>query len=177
MDYWFFLYIFIAVGVCLGGVVFLIQSHRTLGGLLFLVGAILIFTFYGLRWFSGNVLRASKFNSTTWPPVINLCPDFLSLYPRMEGGKKVMYCVDLIGVSKGSGGIKKFIDPSNQTDNKYMFNLFQDKKGSDRLNALCQECKNKDVTWEGVYDGVSCQNPSFVPRTDGGKDSTEEKTC
>ena len=88
-----------------------------------------------------------------------------------------MFCVDLIGGSKGSGGIEKFIDPRNQTDNKYMFNLFQDKKGSDRLNALCQECKNKGVTWEGVYDGVSCQNPSFVPRTDGGKDSTEEKTC
>jgi hypothetical protein len=176
MDYWFFLYIFIAVGVCLGGVVFLIQSHRTLGGLLFLVGAILIFTFYGLRWFSGNVLRASKFNSTTWPPVINLCPDFLSLYPTKISGKNVMVCVDLIGVSKGSNGIKKFIDPSNVSDPRYTFNLSQDKKGSARLNALCQECKEKGVTWEGIYDGVSCQSPSFVPKTDGSSESTTDAT-
>jgi hypothetical protein len=177
MDYWFFLYIFIAVGVCLGGVVFLIQSHRTLGGLLFLVGAILIFTFYGLRWFSGNVLRASKFNSTSWPPVINLCPDFLSLYSTKQNSKDVMVCVDLIGVSKSSNGIKKFIDPSNVLNKDYTFNLSQDKKGSARLNALCQECKDKGVTWEGIYDGVSCQSPSFVPRTDGVKESTAEKTC
>jgi hypothetical protein len=175
MDYWFFLYIFIAVGVCLGGVVFLIQSHRTLGGLLFLVGAILIFTFYGLRWFSGNVLRASKLNSSSWPPVINLCPDFLSLYPTIRGGKNTMLCVDLIGVSKG--GIKKFTDPNNVANDAYTFNLHQDKAGSGRLNALCQECKDKGVTWEGIYDGVSCQSPSFVPRTDGQKDSTEEKKC
>ena len=183
MDYWFFLYIFIAVGICLGGVVFLIQSHRTLGGLLFLVGAILIFTFYGLRWFSGNVLRASKFDTTSWPPVINLCPDFLSLYSTPakdpKTGKNVMVCVDLIGVSKNltsSNGIQKFIDPSNVYTDKYLFNLFQDKSGTARLNALCQECKDKGVTWEGVYDGISCQSPSFVPRTDGTKDATTDAT-
>ena len=143
---------------------------------MFLVGAILIFTFYGLRWFSGNVLRASKFNSTTWPPVINLCPDFLSLDPTKISGKNVMVCVDLSGVSKGSNGIKKFIDPSNVSNPSYTFNLSQDKKGSARLNALCQECKEKGVTWEGIYDGVSCQSPSFVPKTDGSSESTTDAT-
>ena len=176
MDYWFILYIFIAIGVCLGGVVFLIQSQRTFGGLLFLVGAILIFTFYGLRWFSGSILRADKFTSSTWPPVINLCPDFLSLYSKKVDGKNVMICVDLIGVSNGSGSARtpliKFTDPSNAFKDNYIFNLSQDKTGSARLNALCQECKDKGVTWEGVYDGVSCQSPSFIPRTDGTKEST-----
>jgi hypothetical protein len=86
-----------------------------------------------------------------------------------------MLCVDLIGVSKG--GIKKFTDPNNVANDAYTFNLHQDKAGSARLNALCQECKDKGVTWEGIYDGVSCQSPSFVPRTDGQKDSTEEKKC
>jgi hypothetical protein len=88
-----------------------------------------------------------------------------------------MVCVDLIGVSNASGGIQKFIDPrSNVSDTKYTFNLSQDKKGSARLNSLCQECKDKGVTWEGIYDGVSCQNPSFVPRTDGSTDSTTDPT-
>jgi hypothetical protein len=173
MDYWFILYILIAVGVCLGGMVVLIQSHRTLGGFLFLIGSILIFVFYGLRWFSGDALRPTKFSSTTWPPVINLCPDFLSLYDRGSSSRPDKICVDLIGVSSGNAGIQKFIDPSNATSDKYVFRLFQDKNGSDRLKSLCQECKDKGVTWEGIFDGVSCQDPSFIPRTDGTKDSTK----
>lgn len=171
MDYWFILYILIAVGVCLGGMVVLIQSHRTLGGFLFVVGSVLIFVFYGLRWFSGDTLRPTKFSSTTWPPVINLCPDFLSLYDRGSAGKSDKICVDLIGVS--NGGIQKFIDPSNATNANYVFNLYQDKSGSDRLKSLCQECSTKKVTWEGIFDGVTCQDPSFIPRTDGTNDSTK----
>jgi hypothetical protein len=171
MDYWFILYILIAVGVCLGGMVVLIQSHRTLGGFLFVIGSVLIFVFYGLRWFSGDTLRPTKFSSTTWPPVINLCPDFLSLYDSNYNGKTEKVCVDLIGVS--TGDLQKFIDPTNSSSIKYIFRLFQDKSGSDRLKSLCQECKDKGVTWEGIFDGVSCQDPSFIPRTDGTKDSTK----
>jgi hypothetical protein len=166
MDYWYILYIFIAVGICLGGMVVLIQSQRTLGGFLFLVGAILIFVFYGLRWFSGDALRPTKFSSTTWPPVINMCPDFLSLYNTGNGKA----CVDLIGVS--NAGISKFVDPSNASNPQYVFNLHSNLKGAARLKALCQECKDKKVTWEGIYDGLSCQDPSFIPSADGTKDST-----
>jgi len=167
MDYWFILYILIAVGICLGGMVVLIQTQRTLGGFLFLVGSILIFVFYGLRWFSGDSLRPTKFSSSTWPPVINMCPDFLSLYAK--GNEKV--CVDLIGVSKT--GLNKFVDPSNVSNDAFVFNLHQKKNGSERLRALCQECKNKGVTWEGIYDGKECLDPSFIPRADGTKESTK----
>jgi hypothetical protein len=176
MDYWFILYIFIAVGICLGGMVVLIQSHRTLGGFLFLVGAVLIFVFYGLRWFSGDTLRPTKYSSTTWPPIINVCPDFLSVYSRTVGGKTDQICVDLIGTSI-NGGLQKFIKPEDAQNPAKVFNLSLEKSGADRLKALCNECSAKGVSWEGIWDGQTCQDPSYVPKTDGTKDSTTPIKC
>jgi hypothetical protein len=177
MDFVFILYILFSIAVGVGGTYTLLQGERTLAAFLYFVGAVLILTFYGLRWFTSDALKVSRFDSKSWPPIVNTCPDFLSVYERPIPGttKKEKVCVDLVGV--GEGGIQKLIDPANVTNENYIFKLHMDKKGADRIKALCQECKLKKVTWEGVYDGVACTATGAVPNADGSKDSADGEKC
>lgn len=175
MDFLFILYILFSLVAGLGGTYYLIQSERTLAGFLYFVGAALVLTFYGLRWFTGDSLKVTRYESKSWPPFVNMCPDFLSVYERPIPGssKKEKICVDLIGVSEG--GIQKLTDPEQAKNDNFAFRLYMDKKGTDRMKSLCQECKLKKVTWEGVYDGVACVATGAVPNADGTTDSTTEK--
>ena len=177
MNFVLVLYILLSVVVGIGGTYYLIESDRTLAGFLYFIGSVLILTFYGLRWFSGDALKVSKYETDIWPPVMNTCPDFLSVYERSVAGraKKEKVCVDLIGV--GEGGIQKLTDPANVTNDNFVFKLHMDKKGPDRIKALCNECKLKKVTWEGIYDGVSCVATGAVPNADGSKDTAEGQKC
>jgi hypothetical protein len=45
------------------------------------------------------------------------------------------------------------------------------------MRALCQECKDKKVTWEGVYDGYQCVATGAVPNSDGSTDTSEGENC
>ncbi len=162
MEFTLILYILLSAGIGIGGTMYLVQSDRTLGAFLYFVGAVLILTFYGLRWFTGDNLRTTRYSSKTWPPVINTCPDFMSLYEEGEGQAKTKTCIDLIGITKGGKQTK--------------FNLHMDKQGKTRIDALCNECKALGVTWEGVYDGISCV-ASVVPNPKGGSDSAENASC
>ena len=175
MDFVFILYILFSLVAGLGGTYYLIQSERTLAGFLYFVGAALVLTFYGLRWFTGDSLKTTRYESKNWPPFVNACPDFLSVYERRVAGsnKKEQICVDLIGVAEG--GIQKLTDPTQATNDNFVFKLHNNKKGAARIRALCQECKLKKVTWEGVYDGVACVATGAVPNPDGTTDSTTEK--
>lgn len=177
MDFVFILYILFSLVVGLGGTYSLIQSERTLAGFLYFVGSVLILTFYGLRWFTGNALQTSRYDSKSWPPIVNTCPDFLSLTERPISGssKKEKVCVDLIGVAEG--GIQKLMDPTNLTNDQYVFKLYEERKGAERMRALCEECKLKKVTWEGVYDGVSCTATGAVPNSDGSTDTSNGENC
>lgn len=162
MDYWLLLYILVAVGVGVGGPYMLVQSERTLAGFLFFVLAVLVFVFYGLRWFQGDSLKSPSRKATQWPPVVNTCPDFLTLTTIGTGPKPTRVCVDLIGVS--TGGLMKThsLDQIQSTNNQdHIFNLYDDLTGQTRINRLCQECREKGVTWEGVFDGVSCTGVTY----------------
>ena len=177
MDFVFILYILFSVVIGIGGTYYMVQTERTMGAFLYFVGAILILTFYGLRWFTGDALKVTRYESKSWPPVVNACPDFLSIYERTVAGtaKKEQICVDLIGVSEG--GIQKLTDPANVNNDNFVFKLHMNKKGPERIKALCQECKLKKVTWEGVYDGVACTASGSVPNADGSSDSSQGQNC
>jgi hypothetical protein len=172
MDYPFILYIFVAVATIWGGAVAFIQSERSIGGFLFVIGAILVFVYYGLRWFSGVSLKATQVNYKTWPPIVNMCPDFLTMHKRTIGGRTENVCVDLTGVS--NGGMQKLTDPNNVMNDNFVFRLYENLQGSTRIRRLCRECRDKRVTWEGVFDGANCVADK-VPNPAGGSDS--EKKC
>lgn len=168
MDYPFILYIFLSVVIVWGGTVGLIRADRSISAFLFVIGSILVLVYYGLRWFSKTALKGVPGASSSWPPVINMCPDFLTLHKRMVDGKTEQVCVDLVGVSRG--GMMKFIDETNVNNDAYIFKLYQNLSGPQRISRLCQECREKKVTWEGVFDGVGCTAAS-VPNPNGTTDS------
>ena len=172
MDYLFLLYILVSVAIVWGGAVVFIQTDRSTGGFLFVIGAILVLVYYGLRWFSGVSLKATQPNYSTWPPVVNLCPDYLTLHKRRVGSKTENVCVDLVGVSNGS--MQKLVDVNSVNNSNFVFNLYQNMSGSERIRRLCQECKIKGVTWEGVWDGANCVGDT-VPNPNGGTDSGNKK--
>jgi hypothetical protein len=177
MDFSYILYILFSLVISVGGTYMFIQNERTLGGFLFFVGSVLILTFYGLRWFSGNAFNISRYNTKSWPPVVNTCPDFLSVYERSVPGSstKEKVCVDLIGVAEG--GIQRLVDPANVANDNFVFRLYNNLTGAQRMEALCRECKLKKVTWEGVYDGVACTATGNVPNASGTTDSTRGRKC
>ncbi len=152
MDFSFLVYIFLAFVIATGGAYALSSSGRTIAAIIFFVGIIAIEAYFGTRWFQGDTERKEKPNITAWPPSVNVCPDMLSILKVGD----VSYCVDTIGIAP-AGGIAKYAEGASVEERPdYFFNLNTDKSGEERIKAICEECRNKKVTWEGIWDGATC---------------------
>ena len=160
MDLKFLFYVFLSIVLVATGTFRYFRSGQELAAGSFFVGAIAAVLYFGFRWFtpSGEVLAGGKGG---WPPMINYCPDFLSLH-TLSSGEQV--CVDTIGVSRG--GLPKLTNAST-TDERFFFKLHLNTTGEARTKKLCDECVNKKVTWEGVYDGSICtgNEPPAPPKS------------
>ncbi len=175
MNLYMILYIFLTIAIGLGVSNYLYTSGRFLTTLLFFVGAILIFVFYGMRWFEG----ASALQKTvSWPPIINQCPDYLTYYTRVAtDGSRQRTCIDTLGVSKKSGVLKPWgnnkMGAENPVGDDFYFNLEVKAAGDiERKTALCQAAIQAGVTWEGITDGEVCTFPGAMGTATGGTDST-----
>lgn len=157
-SYKLIFYILFCVFVGLSVTVQLMKSNRTVAGIGYLILAILIFVFFGLRWFG----REGKSAAGQWPPIINACPDYLTRYNKTTGSGatevvKAM-CIDTVGVSK-NGQMKKWpTDGTVPTDDAFYFSL----DGS--MEEKCKRAKDMGLSWE-VCDtfspaGVSPDSPS-----------------
>ena len=115
----------------------------------YFLGSIIAVVFFGLRWFTstGDIKKGAT--AGAWPPTINYCPDFLTL--ATIDGEQV--CIDTVGVSQ-SGGMST--SDGTQVGDIYMFHLYLDETGHERVTSLCSQAKEKQVTWEGVWDGTTC---------------------
>ena len=149
MDLKFLFYIFLSVVAISGGAFNLYKKGQFIGAGILFIGLLIASLFFGFRWFTASGERV-KGEVGQWPPTINYCPDFLSLY-KVDN---TQVCIDTIGVSSG-GGIHKWIDPTQTTDN-FLFKLHLEKTGKARIDALCAEAVSKKVKWEGVSDGITC---------------------
>lgn len=168
MDFALIAYILLSFIVGVGGTYQIIQLQRPIAATLYLIGALLVLVFFGLRWFTGETFKLGTMKADRWPPIVNLCPDFLTLYERTKDGVKEKVCVDLIGIAP-AGGIRKLVSPeqtTGQNADAYIFKLFSNLSGKKRTDALCLECKNKKVTWEGIYDGATCVVSGLAPGGD-----------
>ena len=147
------LYILFCIAVGLGGTVTLFRMNRALSASAFLVLSILIFVFFGLRWFVYATGDVSK-----WPPVVNTCPDYLTSYQRTIGNQQVKSCIDLVGVST-NGSLKQF--PSSgiaPTDNSFFFPMCVDPSArvTDSIDKLCSYTRNAGLSWDGIINGQAC---------------------
>ena len=156
------LYILFCIAIGLGGTVGLFRMNRALAATTYLVLSLLIFVFFGLRWFvyaTGDV--------TKWPPVINSCPDYLTAFKRTVNGQSVDTCIDLIGVSTNAS-LKRFpasgISPSGSAEadcpsqNCYFFpmNVAPGGKLTDNITQLCSYTRSAGLSWDGIINGASC---------------------
>ena len=148
MNYIFWFYVFLVFVITSGGAFTFFSNRQPIAAGIFFVGLTCISIYFGFRWFptsGSNVVEPSK-----WNPIINYCPDFLSLNTVADE----QVCVDTIGVSQG-GGIAVYTY-ATQTDEQYLFHLHTNLYGAERVKKLCEEAKNKKVTWEGVWNGSTC---------------------
>jgi len=147
-------YIFFCIVVGLGSFMQLLNSGRLLAAILSLILFILIFVFFGLRWFPGGNSVFSY--SGPWPPLINTCPDYLVYF---KNGEKDT-CIDMLGVSR-NGNLKSWNKEDNprnppQDPNKYFPYTYKSGMTMDQLNTLCQATNAAGLTWEGITNGESC---------------------
>ena len=139
-----------------GGTYYFFKNNSTITGSIYLVGSVVIAAFFGSRWFLSSGVEVS--GSGVWPPVINVCPDFMSLVtltPDQTGTATPVpetVCVDTVGIY--SNGIAKWTPGSTSEDT--IFHLFATQDSKARMTSLCNQCKTKNVTWEGFYTDGTC---------------------
>ena len=120
-------------------------------GVIFAIGVLVILVYFGLRWFGSRIEKPKN-----WPPVINMCPDYLTYVKELPG------CVDMLGVTKS--GLEKTRPSALATLRINNLNkVFQytskdvgNAKTVDDLKKICDRCQEAGLTWEGVYDGDVC---------------------
>ena len=149
------IYIFLCIGIGLGGTAFLYQSGRAVSAIVFLLGSVMVFFFFGLRWFSAE---QNPYTSKLWPPVINTCPDYLVYYARPTAdGSTAPTCVDPLGISRKPAELMKWSGAPTTDNEAYYFSLtFTEAPGLALRNAQCERAMAKGVSWEGITDGETC---------------------
>jgi len=145
-----------------------VYSTGQIRGIIFGIGAGLVLVYFGLKWF-GTVQVKNK----SWPPVINMCPDYLTYIPDIKSSASstttVPGCVDFLGVTTSTNAASAFIkvEPIQSSINalnasmttkvfKYTSLHIKNANSASDLQPICDACQNAGLTWEGVYDGDSC---------------------
>jgi hypothetical protein len=146
-----------------------VNSINNVRAVVFGVFATLVLIYFGIRWFGSKVPKL-----TSWPPVINMCPDYLTYVTvpstTINGKTITNGCIDMLGVTTSStaNAIKK-TQPSTAANFKSgtqapsALDMFEftsadvkaAKKPTD-LQVICARCQEAGLTWEGVYDGDAC---------------------
>jgi hypothetical protein len=145
------------------------RRQQTVASMLVLVLLILVFIFFGLRWFPGGNLNGTKPAKVPWPPIVNMCPDFM--VTTTVDGK--VYCYDsnnvynLKEVQSPTAPLVKMDatkpetaylikDPNAPTTNP-LKDAFKN-----TLSTLLTSSDAKFLRWEGVWDGYSA-TPDNAP--------------
>jgi hypothetical protein len=165
MELTFIFYLFASFIIIPGTFFLLVLFNKPTAGLIATIGMLVLFILFGIQFFNqdGTYKQQSK-PKQSWPPYINYCPDFLSLYKN----NNELICVDTVGVaSSNTGDAIQLFNPntntvatSGQTFNLYLteasINAYKTAnagKPFDRKSILIEECKKKRVTWEGIFNG------------------------
>lgn len=156
VNWYLVLYILFSIAVVAMGVTKLFPMG-TSTAVIYGIGSIMTLVFYYYRWF-GNSAPVSS----TWPPTLNTCPDYLTYIESLPGDKKPG-CIDMLGVSKN--GQLRLTGESNlislsSTNGAYVFPFTSvdvaNATSPTLIKAICTKCRTLGITWEGVFDGDNC---------------------
>ena len=158
-----------------------VYSTGQIRGVVFGIGAGLVLVYFGLKWFGITPVKQKR-----WPPVINMCPDFLTYVPNQilsTAGSTTMVpgCVDLLGVTSSSNASTAFVKvfptsisslDASMTTKVFKYTSLDVKAASSAsdLQIICDACQNAGLTWEGVYDGDTCVGISKVDADNAAKE-------
>lgn len=161
MDFWLIAYILVCVVVGGYAVSTLYKRSQTIGAMISLVLLIAIFAFYGLRWFQGGSLKGTtKDGKTPWPPIVNMCPDFMVTH---KDNTKI-YCYDagnVYGLKTATGvtGITTGLT-INGISGQSAFLIKDPGASKDARTTMKQNIENilsdssaNRIRWEGAWDG------------------------
>ena len=169
---WMSIYILTCLLTGIFGIRYFMTKKEYIAMILFLIGAIAIFVVYGTRWFGANGIYSGT--TMTWPPALNTCPDFLTAHSVKANGITVYGCIDTVGVSN-NGTFKKFNGtlqnppsrpyPVNNSGNitDGLGDFFPIQVDGESAQGLCDRLSQYGLTWDGVYDGVTCAAVSAPP--------------
>jgi hypothetical protein len=174
MDFWVILYSLVCVVVGAGTATFLFKRGQSIASMISLVLLILVFVFYGLRWFPGGNLNGSRPTGGVWPPIVNMCPDFMASW--VDPSTRDVYCYDAAGIYSATGGaslVGTNIPATLAVNGKVGVAgyLLQKPTGTDAAtkNPLQTIFKSPSsittgslLRWEGVWDGRSA-NSAKIP--------------
>jgi hypothetical protein len=146
-----------------------VNSLNSVRGAVFGIGFFLVLAYFGIRWFGSRIPQLKS-----WPPVINMCPDYLTYVTipstTINGKAVTKGCIDMLGVTTSSPpNAIKITNPSTAEQYKSggtrpsALEIFEftsaDVKAATKpgdLKAICTRCQEAGLTWEGVYDGDAC---------------------
>lgn len=158
VNWYMIAYIIASIISLVYGTNYLYSTGQT-RGVIFAIGALIVLVYFGFRWFGSKIEKPKN-----WPPIINMCPDYLTYVPKLPG------CVDMLGVTTNSAGLQK-TNPSDintvqlsNTQKVFEFTStdIKNAKLASELQLICDRCRAAGVTWEGVYDGDVCVGISSV---------------
>ncbi len=150
------------ISVVVGGfaVSTLYKRGQTIGAMISLVLLILIFVFYGLRWFSGGNLKGTTSSGKiAWPPIVNTCPDFMVSWK--DSTTNSIYCYDagnVYGLKTATGvtGVSTGLT-INGISGQSAFLIKGPAASSttlrSNLDTILRDNTANQMRWEGVWDG------------------------
>jgi hypothetical protein len=163
LNWQFWLYVVLSILAVIGAAMKLypMGMPRTV---IVVIGIVLVTIFYAYRWFGDSGL-----GSSSWPPTVNMCPDYLTYVPKLPGTQSTHGCVDMLGVSK-NGNLQKTLPSDLSSSSAIASNKVITVTSTDVTNAtteqqaqsICNICQRAGITWEGVYDGDVCLAISVV---------------
>jgi hypothetical protein len=125
----------------------LYSSERLVAAIASFILFILIFTFFGLRWFKYG-LRSSGSYSGNYPAVINTCPDYLSVY---KNGSSTV-CVDTVGVSGGT--VRTLTVGATPSAANFFTNIYTPGATQAQMDAMAVAARAAGLSWEGITDDL-----------------------
>ncbi len=165
MDFTIIVYILLCVVIGGGIVSSFYNEGQKAAAFTALALLILVFVFFGLRWFKDGSFKGTKQGTVPWPPIVNMCPDFLSSWTDSNGN---IYCYDasnvyelktnnccslttgltINGISGQSAFRIKVPTASTNADKYPLLNLFKTAPQN-----VVGSGDGKYLKWEGVWDG------------------------
>lgn len=173
----FILYIVVSITLGLQAIKYYYATGQPIAAMSLLVLLLLVFIFYELRWFTNFQLKGTAAASATaggsWPPIVNMCPDFMAAWTDPATGNA--YCYDsakLYNLSPAVAGITNGLTIGGQSGQVAFMIKNPRSSGNPRavtdsdapgrwpfLSALSKgtipltDPSMRYLRWEGVWDG------------------------